>query len=220
MRFVFLATFTLAACGGPDAHDASTTAPTDVAIASVASAPPGVAASAPAVDAAAPAAMADAGAAPPMFTSDSGAEFGTGGLGLSGTGEGGGQGEGIGLGNIGPSIDGGAPRKNAPRIREGAIAVNGRLPPEVVQRIVRQNFGRFRLCYEQGLKQAPTLEGKVVVKFKIDATGSVASASNGGSTLPDSAVVSCVVRAFGNLSFPQPEAGIVVVTYPITFAVQ
>ncbi len=58
------------------------------------------------------------------------------------------------------------------------------------------------------------------MKFTIAATGAVASVSNGGSTLPDPAVVSCVVHGFGNLSFPQPEAGIVVVTYPLTFAPQ
>jgi len=35
--------------------------------------------------------------------------------------------------------------------------VNGRLPPEVIQRIVRQKFGRFRLCYEQNLRMQPSL---------------------------------------------------------------
>ena len=39
----------------------------------------------------------------------------------------------------------------------GATSVSGRLPPEVIQRIVRQNFGRFRLCYENGLRSNPNL---------------------------------------------------------------
>jgi hypothetical protein len=222
MRFALLTGLTLAACGGPEAHDAVSSAPTDVAIAPVASAQPDAAASAPNVDAAAPATATDAGVVTPMFENDSGAEFGSGGLGLTGVGEGaGGQGEGIGLRSIGPATDGGAFRVAAPKIRQGAITVNGRLPPEVIQRIVRQNFGRFRLCYEQGLRNAPTLAGQIVVKFTINASGAVASASNGGSTLPNPSVVSCVVRSFGNLSFPQPEAGVaVVVTYPITFAPQ
>ena len=34
---------------------------------------------------------------------------------------------------------------------------------------------------------------------------------------PATVVVSCVVRGFGNLSFPQPEGGIVTVVYPIIF---
>ena len=161
--------------------------------------------------------------------------FGAGGLGLSGVGEGGGgRGEGIGLGNIGTLGHGagtgtgqgfgnghgrlgGAHATKAPSLRQGATQVNGRLPPEVIQRIVRQNFGRFRLCYENGLRNNPTLSGRVSVKFVIDRSGAVSTAQDGGSELPDQGVISCVVRGFGNLSFPQPEGGIVTVVYPIIF---
>jgi hypothetical protein len=107
---------------------------------------------------------------------------------------------------------------SAPRIREGATAVSGRLPPEVIQRIVRQNFGRFRVCYENGLRARADLHGRVTVRFVIDATGSVASAADGGSDLPDPGVVSCVVSAFRNVGFPAPEGGTVTVVYPILFA--
>ena len=41
--------------------------------------------------------------------------------------------------------------------------------------------------------------------------------ADGGSDLPDQSVVQCVVRGFGNLSFPQPEGGMVTVVYPIMF---
>jgi hypothetical protein len=170
-----------------------------------------------------------------MWGDSIGDSFGAGGLGLSGVGEGGGgRGEGIGLGNIGTIGHGagtgtgqgfgnghgrlgGAHQTRAPSIRQGATQVNGRLPPEVIQRIVRQNFGRFRLCYENGMRTNPNLAGRVAVKFVIDRAGSVSTASDGGSDLPDQGVVSCVVRGFNNLSFPQPEGGIVTVVYPIIF---
>src|SRR5262249_16578759 len=116
-----------------------------------------------------------------------GDSFGAGGLGLSGIGDGGGgggRGEGIGLGNIGTrsgSISGGqgqgygsgygrlgGSHANTPKMRQGATTVNGRLPPEIIQRIVRQNFGRFRLCYENGLRSDPKLTGTVATKFTID----------------------------------------------------
>ncbi len=170
-----------------------------------------------------------------MWGDSIGESFGAGGLGLSGTGEGGGgRGEGIGLGNIGTighgagtgtgqgfgsghgSLRGGHQSK-APSIRQGTTQVNGRLPAEVIQRIVRQNFGRFRLCYENGLRTNPNLSGRVAVRFVIDRTGAVSTASDGGSDIPDRSVVSCVVRGFQNLSFPQPEGGIVTVVYPIIF---
>jgi hypothetical protein len=96
--------------------------------------------------------------------------------------------------------------------------VTGRLPPEVIRRIVRQNFGRFRLCYENGLRLNRALEGRVSTRFVIDTAGAVASVTDAGSDLPSASTVSCVERGFGNLSFPQPEGGTVVVVYPIVFA--
>lgn len=154
-----------------------------------------------------------------------------GGLGLSGTGEGGGgKGEGIGLGSIGTLGKGtgtgqgfgsghgrlgGKAGAGTARVRMGATSVTGKLPPEVIQRIVRQNFGRFRLCYEQGLAQNPNLEGRVSVRFVIGKDGSVTTAENAGATLPDASVVSCVVKSYHGLSFPPPEGGEVRVTFPI-----
>jgi len=40
---------------------------------------------------------------------------------------------------------------------------------------------------------------------------------SGGSDLPDSRVVACVLRAYSSLSFPPPKEGIVTVTYPLSF---
>ncbi len=169
--------------------------------------------------------------------------FGAGGLDLSGTGEGGGcehgSCQGIGLGYLntighgngykdgqgfGPGggaglghgpLHGGHVAKGPPMPREGTIETNGKLPAEVIQRIVRQNFGRFRMCYETGLRNNPALQGRVAVKFIIDHDGSVSVASDGGSDLPDREVVSCVVRGFSNLTFPQPQGGLVKVVYPL-----
>jgi len=106
----------------------------------------------------------------------------------------------------------------APSIRPGVGTVSGHLPPEVVQRIVRQNYGRFRQCYENGLRTNPNLTGRVTARFVIGREGSVTNVQNGGSDLPDSGVVSCVVSAFYGVSFPTPEGGIVTVSYPIMFS--
>jgi len=164
-----------------------------------------------------------------------GAAFGSGGLGLSGLGEGaGGIGEGIGLGNIGTLGNGsgtgpgrgfgvghgrlGTPHHTkVPSVRPGRTTVSGRLPPEVIQRIVRQNYGRFRNCYEQGLSKNPNLEGRVEVRFAIGRDGTVSNVQRGNSDLPDSGVVNCVIGAYYGLNFPQPEGGIVTVVYPIMF---
>jgi hypothetical protein len=178
-----------------------------------------------------------------MFSTDIGDAMGTG-LGLSGNGEGGGGfGQGVGLdhvntlggggGGTGPSGFGPGDKSGmgighgpggsghvakAPILRNPTIESNGRLPAEVIQRIVRQNFGRFRLCYEAGLRANPGLTGRIATKFVIGRDGAVMQASDAGSDLPDQNVVACVVRSFNSLSFPAPEGGVATVTYPLTLS--
>lgn len=138
---------------------------------------------------------------------------------------------GIGTGGSGTSVRGFGwsswDRFGTHRVRSAVVrwhgwgccsSVSGRLPPEAVQRIVRSNFGRFRACYQDGLKRNPALEGRVTASFVIGRDGAVQSSADGGSTMPDAQVTSCVVRAFYGLSFPQPEGGIVTVVYPIVFS--
>jgi hypothetical protein len=142
-----------------------------------------------------------------LLSADSAGVIGDGGSATGGLGYGNGGGTRFGTGHHSPT----------PKIRQGSMTVSGRLPPEVVQRIVRQNFGRFRLCYENGLRNDPKLTGTVVTKFVIDAQGAVSSAARDGSTtLTDAGVVSCITQKFSNFSFPQPEGGgIVTVVYPL-----
>lgn len=164
------------------------------------------------------------------------------GLGLWGVGEGGGgKGAGIGIDGVGNTIGGGgggpgpwgvgkgdkdgwgnghgkvpgAHQAKAPIMRQPNITVNGQLPPDAIQRVVRLNFGKFRMCYEDQLKTNPSLQGRVVTKFMIGRDGSVIAAQDGGSDMPNQQVVSCIVRSFQNLSFPTPEGGNVTVTYPL-----
>jgi hypothetical protein len=93
-------------------------------------------------------------------------------------------------------------------MRGGASQVNGRLPPEIIQRIVRQNFGRMRQCYEDGLKRDAHLAGRVSVKFIIETNGHVSQVEaidppNAGPRIPDPAVVACVADVFGNRRLPR-----------------
>jgi tetratricopeptide (TPR) repeat protein len=174
---------------------------------------------------------------------DIGESFGAGGLGLSGVGEGGGgraesasgsftgqpglgqvgtigrgagtgsgQGFGSGHGRLGSSH-----RARAPQVRMGATMVSGRLPPEVIQRIVRQNFGRFRRCYQSALERKPNAMGRVAVRFVIGREGAVSGTSVLQDDIGDVRFASCMVQAVAALSFPQPEGGVVTVSYPFLF---
>lgn len=140
-----------------------------------------------------------------------------------GHGAGGGDGQGFGpgrdgLGNSRGHVSGTHKVKGPGPIRELKTEVNGTLPADVIQRIVRSNFGRFRNCYDAGLRTNPALAGRVVTKFVIGRDGAVSVSLNGGSDLPSSEVVNCVVRSFQNLSFPAPSGGQVTVIYPLAFS--
>ncbi|MEZ4222134.1 MAG: AgmX/PglI C-terminal domain-containing protein [Polyangiaceae bacterium] len=115
----------------------------------------------------------------------------------------------IGIGSSGPP-----PKLRG--MRMGATNVSGHLPPEVIQRIVRVNYDRLRQCYERELAKKPDLTGRATTKFVISRSGTVSNAKTTGD-LPQS-VSSCVQSVFQALKFPEPEAGIVTVSYPIIFS--
>jgi hypothetical protein len=105
-----------------------------------------------------------------------------------------------------------------PKVRMGASTVNGDLPPEVVQRIVRQNFVSFRTCYERALERTPDVSGLVRIGFTIARDGSITDVRDAGSKLPDRGMIDCLRTAYSDLNFPQPTDGEVVnVVMPMFF---
>ena len=134
------------------------------------------------------------------WAGDVGDTFGHGGLGLVGVG---------GSGGVGTTS---ATSSSGAKVTEVSASVTGRLPPEVVRRIVRLNTPRLRHCYDTARKSDPTLAGTVQVKFAIGPSGDVTSASVGGGTLTNPSAVSCIATVFKGLSFPQPESGSVLVS--------
>lgn len=102
-------------------------------------------------------------------------------------------------------------------VRVGAVQVDGRLSQEVVRKVVQDKEPQIRWCYEQVLPKKPHLSGSVVVKFVIDRSGAVSSVGDGGSSM-DGDVVACEQQIFRGLRFPEPQGGIVLVVFPMTFA--
>jgi hypothetical protein len=157
------------------------------------------------------------------------------GLGIGGLGEeGGGRGEGIAIGDVGGLGHGagtvggmggmfgrlgGNHRPRAPICRCDEVEVNGRLPPETILRIVQENEGRFRLCYERGHDKNAGLQGRVTTLFLIGRDGTVVASKlvEEESDMPDASVAQCVVRTFETIAFPAPAGGTVNVEYPFVF---
>ena len=113
-----------------------------------------------------------------------------------------------------PGLGGGTPQ-----VRMTTPEVAGTLPPAVIARITRQNFGRLRLCYEDALAKKADLGGQIEIKYTIAKDGTVKAPQVAKSDLKDAALEDCIRRSFLGFSFPQPEGGEVTVTQKMTLSV-
>lgn len=94
------------------------------------------------------------------------------------------------------------------------------LSPDTIQSVVRASFGKFRICYENGLRDCPNLNGRVRVDFVIQPDGTVSRAilNEKDTDVPDSAVGKCVATKFRELRFPGFDGPPMRVSYPVMFS--
>lgn len=150
--------------------------------------------------------------------------FGAGGGGGGGM-YGGGGGFGYGgrnrvYGRGGMNMRGSGKGKTIMRIAPGRLVLQGALSKEEIARVVRMHWYQIRYCYESQLRSNPKLAGKVVVKWVIEGTGYVQTASIAETTMNNERVENCIARRVRRWKFPQPKGGgIVVVNYPFLFQV-
>ncbi len=148
-----------------------------------------------------------------------------------------GGGDGSGLGGLGGLAkagaagegmsEGGAIKERSVRGRinledGGDVGGSGEFDAAVVVKMIKTRIRAIQICYEKELARNPTLQGKVVVQFTIQPTGSVTNASATTNTTNDPNVASCVVSTISRFRFndPAPEGGSVTFSYPFVFAPQ
>lgn len=98
---------------------------------------------------------------------------------------------------------------------------NGTADPTALKQVIRDRFHLFRACYERELKHTPTLVHVTVrITFLISTDGTVelAAVVDPDPRVPTS-MRNCIATEYLYLQFPAPVGGPVIVTYPITFAV-
>lgn len=150
--------------------------------------------------------------------------FGAGGGGGGGM-YGGGGGFGYGgrnrvYGRGGMNMRGSGKGKTIMRISPGRLILQGALSKEEIARVVRMHWYQIRYCYESELRANPKLAGKIVVRWVIEGTGYVQTASVAETTMNNERVENCIARRVRRWKFPQPKGGgIVVVNYPFLFQV-
>jgi TonB family protein len=95
--------------------------------------------------------------------------------------------------------------------------MKGSLDKEIIRRVIRTHLNELRYCYQRELPAKPGLYGRLVVNFTITPTGQVMLPKIDQTTLNNLNVEQCVVQATRRWTFPRPENGIVVVSYPFVF---
>ena len=100
---------------------------------------------------------------------------------------------------------------------EGAAVEDG-LTKDEVGAVIHKHMSEVRYCYESAMIRTADLEGKLQIKFVINAQGVVSQADVQQSTLSDPRLDDCVVRRLVTWKFPQPKGGVnVTVSYPFLF---
>jgi outer membrane biosynthesis protein TonB len=97
-------------------------------------------------------------------------------------------------------------------------SVDEGLTKEEVARVIHSHMNEIRYCYESGILKDPTIAGKLLVDFKINATGVVPNAGVLEASLKDTQVTQCLLGKLKTWKFPHPRGGVnVAVTYPFIF---
>jgi hypothetical protein len=171
------------------------------------------------------------GAVGNMYGPTVGDSYGMGGLGIRGSGAGGGgtgetigigavgtKGRGGGLGSYGTGVGGlGKKGDRDVSVATGPAQVLGSIDRELVRKVIQEHAAQIRYCYEQQLAVNPRLQGKVTVKWIINADGSASAPEieRGSTSLDDSRVHECMMARIVSWQFPKPKGGgTAVITYP------
>ncbi|NIT37008.1 MAG: AgmX/PglI C-terminal domain-containing protein [candidate division Zixibacteria bacterium] len=99
----------------------------------------------------------------------------------------------------------------------GVAATNSLRSSAVIANIVNQRKSGIEYIYKKYLKTNPTMEGKIVVRFTIAASGAVTACSKVSSTMANPAMEQEVCTRIMTWRFPRIDAGDVTVVYPFVF---
>ncbi len=104
-------------------------------------------------------------------------------------------------------------------VQTAGVTIDEGLSMDEVGKVIHDHMDRIRYCHDAGLLQDAKAEGKLVLDFKIDPTGTVESASVQSSSLPtDTDIGECVKNNLITWKFPKPHGGVhVSVSYPFLF---
>jgi hypothetical protein len=104
--------------------------------------------------------------------------------------------------------DGNADPGPNPKRPEGALS-NDR-----IKRVISGRIGDVGACYDRLLLGFPGLQGRITVRFVIEADGSVKVAAVHADEIGHYGLGCCITKAVRGWRFPKPDGGLVLTTYP------
>lgn len=105
--------------------------------------------------------------------------------------------------------------ERAIEVEPGLPVVGNALDKNMVRDVVRTHLRQVKYCYEHELARDPTMAGRVMVQFVVDASGHVVQASVVESSLGNRAVEQCILNKVHSWVFSKPRGGgTMVVNYP------
>ena len=103
------------------------------------------------------------------------------------------------------------------RITLGSGTQQGFCSTSNIRRVVGRRAGAIRACYEKALQFNDKLQGKVVVRWTINAEGRVSGATLQSTTMSSGSVTSCILRRIRFMRFEKPKGGICIIRWPFVF---
>jgi len=95
----------------------------------------------------------------------------------------------------------------------------GYLPKKTIQVNILKGLKGVLACYKKRLEKKKTIQGKVLVRFQIDAKGRTQRAEVYKSALRDKGLEECLLAHIRKARFPKPKGGgVIKVHYPFTFS--
>lgn len=115
--------------------------------------------------------------------------------------------------------DAAAPKATAPATKGADLCAgpcNGSASPGLTSALSAR-AASSRACYERALRTNETLQGKMVVKVRVDSNGRVCSAGVAEDGVGSQEVSSCVLGNFRGVKLPPPTGGCLDVNVPMSF---
>ena len=97
---------------------------------------------------------------------------------------------------------------------EETLRIQGKLPPESVTNMVKDNRYSLRECYQSGLDKDPSLKGEISVQFTVSGdTGRVIAALERNTDIGNKVVRDCIINNIKGWQLASTKAGDSVVRF-------